>query len=103
MSTRKPLLLLRQARPFYCQMSQEKVQEVGKRTGPVDVCTVILGNNDVRHELHLFLDVLVATPGGWTNQQAVVDPRAQVNLISQLLVKESGWTLSKDVHVFVTG
>ena len=37
------------------------------------------------------------------NQQALVDHRAQVNLIFQLLVKESGWTLSEDVHVSVAG
>ena len=73
MSIRKLLLLLWPAWPFYCQMLQEEVQEVGKRTGLVDVCAVILGNNDVGHEPRLFLDVLIATLGGWTNQRALVD------------------------------
>ena len=76
MLTRKPLLLLRQAWPFYCQMLQEEIQGVGKRTGPVDVCAVMLGNNDIRHKPHLFLDDLIATLGGWTNWQALVDPGA---------------------------
>ena len=34
----------------------------------VDVCVVILGNDDVEHKAHLFLDILVVTLGGWTNQ-----------------------------------
>ena len=64
---RKPLLLLQQARPFYCQMLQEEVQGVEKKTGPVDVCAVILNDNDIGHELHLSLNVLVATLDSWTN------------------------------------
>ena len=90
MSTRKPLLLLLPARLFYCQMLREEVQGVGKKTDPVDVYAVILGNDDVEYKSHLFLDVLIATPGGWTNQRALDDSGAQVNLIFLLLVKESG-------------
>ena len=93
----------RPARPFYCQMLQEEIQEVKKRTDPIDVCAVVLGNDDVGPKPHLFLNALIATLGGWTIQQALVDPGAQVNLIFQLLVKESGWTPSKDVHVSVAG
>ena len=63
MSTRKPLLLLRQAWPFYCRMLREKVQGVGKKTSPVDICAVVLGNNDVGHEPYLYLDILVITLG----------------------------------------
>ena len=83
MLTRKPLLLLWPARPFYCQMLQKEVQGVGKRTGPVDLYAIILGNDDIGHEPYLFLDALIATPGNWTNRQALVDLGAQVNLISQ--------------------
>ena len=84
-------------------MLQEEVQRVGKKNGPIDVCAVILGNDDFKYEPYLFLDIMIATLGGWTNQQALVDPRAQVNLISQLLVKESEWTPSENVHVSVAG
>ena len=62
-----------------------------------------MGDNDVGHKPYLFLDILVATLEGWTNRQPLVDPGAQVNLISQLLVKESGWTPSEDAHVSVAG
>ena len=82
-------------------MLQKEVQGVRKKTSPINICVVILDNNDIRHELHLFLDVLLATSGNWTNQRALVDPRAQVNLISQLLVKKSGWTPLEDVHISV--
>ena len=47
--------------------------------------------------------IVIAIPGGWTNQQALINLGAQVNLISQPLVKKSERNPSKDIHVFVAG